>query len=476
MIIRVSNTICEIEKETNDKESHHRQLKNFLTTKGPGFQFTGMYKVFKKTRGKHGWNGDVNLLTHNTFATGLLPKVVEFLEKKTKNITIEDNRFIKPLKLAKTTKVKLRDYQLEAIQAALKNTWKGLWFPRGVLQISTGGGKTETAIAMVEMMPNVPTLFLVHRKDLLHQTAKRFEEYGIKVSIIGDGKWETSNITIATIQSLLSKKTEKDPSRLDFLKEIEQVFFDECHHIAATVQKGNTFVHLSNLLPNAYMRWGLTATPFMKDEYSNLLLEGASGSVLYTKSSTELIKEGYLTPPKIKMITTAKDMDIPNDWPDCYTMGIVYNKDRNLRIVEEACNAKAPVLILVQQVRHGKNLLNIFKEKNVKVTMLSGEDDSSVRITGMDMMKKGELDILISTTIFDEGIDIPSIQTLILAGAGKSLIKGIQRLGRGLRKAEGKVELSVIDFYDYITNKLRLHSHMRMSLYEDQGFHVDKSP
>ena len=253
------------------------------------------------------------------------------------------------------------------------------------------------------------------------------------------------------------------------------MFFDECHHIAATVQKGNTFVKLSELLPNAYMRWGLTATPFLKDKYSNLLLEGASGSVLYSKSSTELIEEGYLTPPNIKMITTAKDDDIPDSWPDCYTMGVVYNKDRNLRIVEEACNAKAPVLILVQQVRHGKNLIKIFEEQNINVTMLSGEDDSTFRGTMMDRMRKGELDILIATTIFDEGVDIPSIKTLILAGAGKSLIKGIQRLGRGLRKAEGKLELSVIDFYDYITNKLRLHSHMRQSLYEEQGFNVTKS-
>jgi len=474
MIIRVSNTICEIEKEPSDKESHHRQLKNFLTTKGPGFQFTGMYKVFKKTRGKHGWNGDVNLLTHNTFATGLLPRVVEFLEKKTKNITIEDNRFIKPLKLANTTKVKLRDYQLEAIQAALKNTWKGLWWPRGIFQIPPAGGKTEIATAMIEMMPNIPTLFLVHTKDLLHQTAKRFEKYGLTATKIGDGHWEPSNLTVATVQSLLSKTTEKNPDRIDFLKNIEQVFQDESHHWASTVQKGNTFIRLSNMLPNAYMRWGLTATPFMKDKYSNLLLEGATGYVLFTKKSTELIKEGYLTPPNIKMITTPKNLDIPDDWPDCYTMGIVYNKDRNRRIAEEACKATTPVLILVQQIRHGNNIIKFLEEKNVEYLMLTGEDDSATRKKGFEDFRSGKCPILIATTLCDEGIDLPELKTLILGGGGKSRIKGIQRLGRGLRIAEGKEVVHVIDFYDYITNKLRLHSHMRKDIYESEGFYVKK--
>jgi superfamily II DNA or RNA helicase len=474
LIIKINNVNCNIEIEEHDQKAHLRQLKKFLSTKAPSFQFTGAYKLFRKTRGEHGWDGNVYLLNNLMFPTGLVPKVEEFLRRKTR-LTIIDERIMRKLSCSSTT-VDLRDYQEAAIRSAIQNTWKGLWFPRGIFGLSTGSGKTIIAAALVQILP-VQTLFLVHRKDLLHQTAEVFSKYGIDVGLVGDGWWDSGHqVTIATIQSLLGKKTEKNPELLLFLSDIEQVIFDEAHHIAATVQKGNTFVYLSRRLNNAFLRWGLTATPFMKDKYSDLLLEGATGSVLYQKKSAELIDEGHLTPPEIEMILMSKNNEIADSWPSCYTRGIARNKVRNQRVAEEAITSKHPALILVQHIEHGLAIQEEFEKKNLYCRFLCGDDTSEERRSAIKDLKEGRSAFLIATTIFDEGIDIPEIRTLILAGGGKSEIRGLQRLGRGLRLAEGKDKLRVVDFMDYTTNILKKHSRMRKMIWEREGFKVKTTP
>ncbi len=87
-------------------------------------------------------------------------------------------------------------------------------------------------------------------------------------------------------------------------------------------------------------------------------------------------------------------------------------------------------------------------------------------------MKSGVLDGIIASTIFDEGIDLPNIQTVILAGGGKSEIKNLQRLGRGLRKTTGKVSLKLVDFIDTGSKTLKKHSEIRKGIWEEQGFVV----
>lgn len=473
MIIKVTNTKCYVQKEDRDQQAHFRQLVKHLSTYAPGFQFTKQYKTYKKTKGEHGWNGKVHLFNEGMFSTGLLPRVGEFLKRKTR-VTIQDERIQKQVSCA-ATQVNLRDYQVEAIIAALQNKWSGMWWPRGIIQLATGGGKTEVAAAMIQML-KVPTLFLVDKKSLLYQTAERFSDYGIPTNIIGDGKWESpsteNSVAVATIQTLMSKKTQANPELLSFFDKVEQVFFDESHHIACSIKKGNTFVRLSEMLPYTYMRWGLTATPFMKDEYSNLLLEGATGSVLYVESNDDLIQKEYLTPPKVKMIVTNKDESVPNAWPDCYTMGIVHNKERNNRICQETLDNEGPVLILVQKIDHGFNLQKRFKELGKNVTFLYGLDDNDTRTAAVKRLRSGKDHALIASTIYDEGIDIPEIKTLVLAGGGKSIIKGLQRIGRGLRLSQGKEFVMVIDFMDYVTNRLRVHSRARKTLWEKEKFEL----
>jgi superfamily II DNA or RNA helicase len=205
-------------------------------------------------------------------------------------------------------------------------------------------------------------------------------------------------------------------------------------------------------------------------------LEGATGNVLYSKRSKPLIEEGYLTPPDIKMILMASDDKVFDKWPECYVHGIEHNKQRNERIALEADENDGPVLILAQRIDHVNLIEAALRTRGVSYGVLTGEDSNEMREAIINRLETGKIKVILSTTIFDEGVDIPDIRTLILAGGGKSKIKGIQRLGRGLRVSEGKDKLNVIEFMDYTTPRLKKHSTIRKLIWQNEGHHVEEVP
>lgn len=462
MRLLLNNVYCEIEDVT---EHTYNALVHTYTTFAPGAMF------IKKNLKRH-WDGRVYMVAQKKFLTGLLPEISGFLEKKNVIHTIVDNRsFITPS--FSTTSVDLRDYQKDAINLALNNTYKGMWWPRGILRLATGAGKTETAVAMTQILP-VPTLFVVHRTHLVTQVVERFAAYGIRVGVVASGKHDFSErITVATVQTLFSLLKDSDSINIrSYLPTVQQLFFDEAHLLAAKLTSGNMFTKVSNAFPNAFYRWGLTATPFMKDPYSNYLLKGTLGEELVNVSSKELIDQGHLADINITIDDLKEPMQTPLAWPYAYAHGIVLNKTRNAKIIEWANKSVQPVLILVNQVGHGDELLHLARKVTRSVEFVNGEHPNETRQRVIKELNSGKLKILIASTIFDEGVDIPNIQTLILAGAGKSPIKLLQRIGRGLRKSDTKHTINVIDFYDRMFPKLKEHSDQRIKVYEKEGFNL----
>lgn len=435
------------------------------------------------SRGQSGWDGTVNLMNNKyEFNTGLLPTVLTLLKAEGIEPYLEDARPLVPLMHFHSTDVQLRDYQQDAINAAMCSQQAGIWWPRGVLQLATGGGKTEVAAAMIQTT-NVPTAFFVHRLDLLYQAKERFEKFNLKVGVVGNGKYDVENhhnVIVTTVQTIHSLRRSGSTAKLDFLKNIEQVFFDEGHLLAADVDKGNIFVDTAALLPKAYMRWGLTATPFMRDKFSNWLLEGVTGEVLYEISNKELINRGFLTPPRIIMVKAPKVEKCPNRWSDtkagmgAYSRGIVLNPGRNNYIVDFARQLAPPCLILVTQTAHGEIIRDGIKNlTGVEPPFLNGDTPVKVRRATVKEVREGKIPVLIASTIFDEGLDLPELRSLILAGGGKSKVKMLQRLGRGLRKDEDKDIITVVDFVDTSCKLLKNHSDERRQVWLDQGFEVE---
>ena len=471
--------------------SNYHQVTKALETLTPGYQYTWMYK-------KGMWNGRVNLMTDETFPAGLVPFVLDIIQRDNIPVTITDNRVCKQIELQPTT-VPLRPYQEEIVNKALFNMFCDTWWPRGVLQVATGGGKTEMAAAMIQRT-NVPTLFLVHRQDLATQALERFAKYKIQAG--GLDTAASNLVTVTTIQSLMSwnmtfnkvytnvegeeversdewmeKKRRKQRKKANnakaVLDAIEQVFIDEAHLVAAKEENMNMFSTALALMPNAYMRWGLTATPFMRDKLHNWMLEGATGTSIAHITNRELIDMGYLSEAFVDMYVMNKNGDIPNDWPRCYEFGIMTNRERNNKVVDCFSTYAKPALILVNKLGQGTILETKLAQAGFHVPFISGSSTKAERLKAINDLKTGKLQGVIASTIWDEGIDISNIETVILAGGGKSEIKNLQRLGRGLRKAQGKANLRLVDFFDPSPRTLKKHSEIRKQLWESQGFTIN---
>jgi len=430
------------------------------------------HKTFLKTKGKAGWNGKVYSVGNDgTFLTGMLPRVIEKVNNKFKVDLIYVGPPRNPGAMKQYTVV-LRDYQKLGVASMLNNKFNG-WWPRGILQAATGAGKTEMAVAMYQSLP-LTSLFIVHLKTLLHQTVERFKGYGIHTGIIGDGlmQLKSPGITIATVQSLDYRVKNGDSILINHLQNVQQVFFDEAHGIAATVAKGNSLVNLSNLMTGAFVRWGLTATPFMRDVYSNNLLEGVTGKVIYQIGSEELIQKGYLTPPDIRMLKVPLVPMCQKKWPAAYDDGIVLNHVRTKMLLETLATSPKPALVMCSQVAHAKIIHRNAQFFHIKMGYLDGQSSSEERKFMIRDLVLGKYDAIVCTTIFNAGVDIPQLKTVCLAAGGKSKVSLLQKLGRGLRRSTGKDKVTIIDFYDTSVKILEKHSKERVKVWTDEGFVV----
>jgi superfamily II DNA or RNA helicase len=488
MKIEFDNTVALVKPDNEGEAEVYGQVRDKVKTAVPSARYMYQHKLWLRTKGKQGWDGKTSILSkpHPSnrsafFPTGLLPMVHdELMERMNGVIQFKDLRVVPPgMDMNPTYTVPLRDYQQGAISPAMSNVvvmgeMEHYW-PCGVLKIATGGGKTEIAVAMYEAQP-LPSVFVVHRKHLITQARDRFAKYGIPSGQIGDSVFEPSptGITVATIQTLHKVLKDGDMSKIRQFIKAQQIWFDEAHLCASKVDKGNQFVTLARQFRHAYFRWGLTATPFMKDKYSNQLLMGCTGDLLCEISNDFLIKAGYLTPPLVKIIDTP-DVVGPKQWPEVYESAIVLNRPRNLRIIEELAACPKPAIVMCTRLGHARVLHRMAKDKGIQLPAIQcGDTKNKDRTQMIKDLQSGREKAIIATTIYDDGLDIPELRTLIFAGGGKSTVASLQRIGRGLRLAAGKHEVLVIDFNDTSGTIMKRHSAARRKVWRDEGFTIEE--
>ena len=303
----------------------------------------------------------------------------------------------------------------------------------GILQIPTGGGKTRTAISFINTL-NLPTVVIVPTIDLVNQWKKQVDQ---------------EKVHVRTYQGLKNNQ---------YLKQFGLVIFDECHRVAA-----KTLQTIGMNLSEEAITLGLSATPFMRDD-DNLKVEGVLGPVIYKISLRELISEGYLVDALVHFHhLPQKNMDFM-DYSDVVRNYIDESIERNGKIIRLAEQSDGPVLILVNHICHGQLLWDFLNMMGEDVIFLNG--------SSKQRDEKMNHKIIIATSIFDEGIDIPHLETLIIAGGGKSAIKTTQRIGRVLRKFPGKKIAMVHDFADDC-KYLKDHYLERRAIYEDDFEVVD---
>jgi superfamily II DNA or RNA helicase len=405
------------------------------------------------------------------FEPGLFFDILSYIKQEYPNVDCQIDQDILPIvkpiyeeeRVYDNLKFPLRDYQLDSVKEALK-------FGRGIIKLGTGGGKTLTIASLLMSLysnnPKIKILILVPDLGLVNQTYKDFIEYNVLFKFTRwTGKIKpdlTANCIIAN-RGILQSKFEDN----DWIKYIDILVVDECH----TIKKSNKVSKMVNKI-HTFNKFGLTGTlPDDKPEQWNVI--GKLGKVIYDKDSYQLRLESYLTNVDIKVINIGyKDKPLVVSGSNNFKteLDFIYTNNFRNNIIKNIClKFNNNSLILVNHLAHGDTLFdNLSKISNKKVYFVKGE----VEVEERDKIKKimetnNDVICIAMSSIFSTGINIKNIHMIMFASGGKSFIRTIQSIGRGLRLHESKNKLIIIDLADKLKYGTR-HSDKRKEIYKSE--------
>lgn len=400
----------------------------------------------------------------NTY-TGLLPRVLNLLHKHGIKFTVVDRREV-PIRNGNFSVIKpfeARDYQKKIIDNLRT---------RDVICACTGAGKTFMMASAIEKFNVRPVLVLAPDVTLARQNANEIGKFlNVEVGVCCGSEKTIRDITVCTPQSV------PDIVR----REAKMILIDECHCIPANTVANAIFGNGNKGCYNAYYRIGVSASPW-RDDGKDLLIEAATSirrPEQYLKAS-DLIRIGKLTPCNIEFLKVDNvfEMQDYTCYNDFYNAAVVNNSLRNKMITDKALLhyfRGDSVLILIKNIKHGELLKKEIQKYTESVVFLSGKDSPKEREKQLELVRKGEIKILIGSTIADVGLDVPILNVLILASGGKSSIKAFQRVGRVLRLYPGKTQATVYDFDDQ-SPTLQQHTKIRKKLYSlEEEFKIEEA-
>lgn len=400
------------------------------------------------------------------FLRGLLSRVRKHLSKKGIKYTFQPPDFVdtppRPIQLPSLKDITLREDQLRLIESVAAGSQN-----RGVIVSPTGSGKTIMALGIISVWPNAKSLILTHRLDILSQFEQRARQYlpDFPIQVLKkDNRDEiTGQIICSTIQTMTKCISDDVMSRFDI------IICDECHHIADRNGMFAKFLN-GNLAP---VKVGFTATP-PTDRAKLLVLEGTLGPVIGELSIEAGQEKGIISKPFTTLVNVPANPSIKEEkiYKKIYDKGIVNNRTRNKKIIEiakERATENKTSLIIVKEIPHGDNLYNMAKLMKLKTVFVRGSTASSARLAAKKTLQNKTVDCVICTDVWREGIDIPSLDCIIMAYGGKSKIQTLQGVGRGLRTFKGKDRVEVVDFLDPY-KYLAQHTIERLQVYVEQGW------
>lgn len=325
-------------------------------------------------------------------------------------------------------------------------------------------GKTILQLSIISAFEGKSILLLAHTSSIVNQTVEKIRKLGWDCVQIGGGQsligeFFRGEIVVATIQSFAKINPDKYNTFFDIM------IVDEAHRVSSF--DGLYAKVLSNLL--APVRLGFTATLPYKEE-AKMALEGLIGPLIIEQTINEASEKKILAVPKIKIIKSKFNQKVKEErkYSEVYQKGIVENLSRNKQIVDIIIEHKEKgqtTLIFVNKIKHGKNLAELFLKKGVRVPFIQGSMPDEKREVIKKSLIKKKRKIVITTTAWKEGVDIPSLDIVFNAGGGKSEIAVLQSIGRGLRRTDEKEEVIIYDFFDSSHNFLISHFGERFSLY-----------
>lgn len=422
------------------------------------------------------------------FPTGLVSNACQFFRENGIEYEVVDIRPTFPtrsLDLGLAEDAIPHDYQQKAIEDAVERQ-------RGLIKIATGGGKTFVGAGIIAALGVSPTIFYVTSVDLLRQAKAEIERFvrksgkEITVGAVGGGYKKIGDITVMTVQTAIRScgakyqkfddEDEDDSTDIeDIKKDIAELIRNAKLAICDEVQhwRAETCQVIADNSLSCRWRYGLSATPW-RDAGDDILIDACFGRLICDINASYLIKRGFLVKPHIAFvpITNLKGQKY-GSYPTTYKEGLVQNAYRNEWIAGLAGKLKdagRTTLILVQQITHGESIQELIPGS----VFLHGSSGKTNRKDHIELMRAGRAPITIASTIFDEGIDVRPLDSLILAGGGKSATRALQRIGRVIRNytypnGRKKSNALVYDLIDHL-KYLWQHGGERRKIYmtEDQ--------
>jgi len=331
----------------------------------------------------------------------------------------------------------LRDYQVDTVNNFLDN-------PQALQEVATGAGKTIITAVLSHVTEKLGrTLVVVPNKSLVTQTEEDYVNCGLDVGVyFGDRKELGRTHTICTWQSLniLDKKSKNYEDTLtlaEFLDDVQTVIIDEVHQAKADVLKRL----LTQNLKNAPIRWGLTGTiPKEQFEFQSIL--ASIGPVIGQISAKELQDKGVLSSCHVnivQLIDTAEHRDYQSELKYLVTDS---NRVGYIGKLANTISQSGNTLILVDRISAGEQLLELIPD----AVFIKGDVKLVDRKEAYDEIKEGTNKVIIATYgVAAVGINIPRIFNLVLLEPGKSFVRVIQSIGRGIRKAKDKDFVQIWD-------------------------------
>lgn len=325
----------------------------------------------------------------------------------------------------------LYTFQEEALEAWRKASY------RGAIVMPTGAGKTFVALAAIATL-KVPTLVCVTTVELAKQWVKRLHEcLGLKAGVLVGGEKRVERVTVATYHSAVKALP-------DIYDKFGFVVYDEGHHLPA-----ETFKEIALRLKAKYTMV-LSATPERSDGNESLIYKVGGGPV-YATSYLELVARGLLAPLQLEVIP----VQLSEEEAASYARVEETSEDarRAAELIKVAARARAKVealreivsrergkiIVFCQFVDQAREAYEAVREIESRAALITGLTSKTERLNAFEGFRKGSVRVLVTTTVLDEGIDVPDADVaVILSGTGQ-VRQMVQRVGRVLRWTPGKV-------------------------------------
>lgn len=423
--------------------------------------------------------------------TYLVPEVLDhkydkIVDRRVDTLSIDHRKFTDEYLSKLLPGITLRADQVLSIRKILANK-------KGILQLSTGAGKTEIFAAVLKLLNNelgyIPdTLILEPSLYLVKSTVSRLNKYGIDAHKLLKNNYTYLSKILVTHPRSLSRLVEDNPHRFN---KVKIIISDEGHHLQA-----KTWQQIMNASSSLEYSLAFSATVFDSSNYDinslknishdEALVIQATGKLLIDIPPSYYISNKVLAHPKLyRLLNQANEYSsLGNNWTKLNKY--VIESSARTKLVSD-CAAfmsinKFKVLILVSTKRHALKIIEYLAKLGLKDKTRcsfgtgkfygydcydqSGVVDVSELEDTMELYSQGKLLILVGTSHIYEGADIPNLDSVILAGGGRGVRRLIQGIGRALRITKTGNYAHIIDFTDLCSGVLSYQSSLRLSMYE----------